>query len=120
MGTKDDILTELKHKEKSVSDLIRFLNIRCDDTPNYSLLLGSGCSITSGIKSGEQLINEWKKEIAITNKIPEDSEEYNKFFESQDWYDDRNPYSSLFEKRYDLQRQRRSFVEMKWQIRTPL
>lgn len=111
MGTKDDILTELKHKEKSVSDLIRFLNIRCDDTPNYSLLLGSGCSITSGIKSGEQLINEWKKEIAITNKIPEDSEEYNKFFESQDWYDDRNPYSSLFEKRYDLQRQRRSFVE---------
>lgn len=111
MGTKDDILTELKHKEKSVSDLIRFLNIRCDDTPNYSLLLGSACSITSGIKSGEQLINEWKKEIAITNKIPEDSEEYNKFFESQDWYDDRNPYSSLFEKRYDLQRQRRSFVE---------
>lgn len=111
MGTKDDILTELKHKEKSVSDLIRFLNIRCDDTPNYSLLLGAGCSITSGIKSGGQLINEWKKEIAISNNIPEDSDEFNKFFESQDWYDDRNPYSSLFERRYDLQRQRRSFVE---------
>lgn len=111
MGTKDDILTELKHKEKSVSDLIRFLNIRCDDTPNYSLLLGAGCSITSGIKSGGQLINEWKKEIAISNNIPEDSDEFDKFFESQDWYDDRNPYSSLFERRYDLQRQRRSFVE---------
>lgn len=111
MGTKDDILTELKHKEKSVSDLIRFLNIRCDDTPNYSLLLGAGCSITSGIKSGGQLINEQEKEIAISNNIPEDSDEFNKFFESQDWYDDRNPYSSLFERRYDLQRQRRSFVE---------
>lgn len=111
MGTKDDILTELKHKEKSVNDLIRFLNIRCDDTPNYSLLLGAGCSITSGIKSGGQLINEWKKEIAISNNIPEDSDEFDKFFESQDWYDDRNPYSSLFERRYDLQRQRRSFVE---------
>lgn len=111
MGTKDDILTELKHKEKSISDLIRFLNIRCDDTPNYSLLLGAGCSITSGIKSGGQLINEWKKEIAISNNIPEDSDEFDKFFESQDWYDDRNPYSSLFERRYDLQRQRRSFVE---------
>lgn len=52
-----------------------------------------------------------EKEIAISNNIPEDSDEFNKFFESQDWYDDRNPYSSLFERRYDLQRQRRSFVE---------
>lgn len=63
METRKDMLFELKHKEKKISDIVRFLNIRCDDTPNYSLLIGAGCSVTSGIKSGSQLIDIWKKEI---------------------------------------------------------
>ena len=63
MESAKDILFELRHKEKKISDLVRFLSIRCDETPNYSLLMGAGCSITSGIKSGTQLINDWKKEI---------------------------------------------------------
>ena len=51
MESAKDILFELRHKEKKISDLVRFLSIRCDETPNYSLLMGAGCSITSGIKS---------------------------------------------------------------------
>ena len=50
MESAKDILFELRHKEKKISDLVRFLSIRCDETPNYSLLMGAGCSITSGIK----------------------------------------------------------------------
>ena len=111
MESAKDILFELRHKEKKISDLVRFLSIRCDETPNYSLLMGAGCSITSGIKSGTQLINDWKKEIIEYADDYDTSITSDEYFEKQNWFDERNPYSSLFEKRYDLQRQRRAFVE---------
>ena len=111
MESAKDILFELGHKEKKISDLVRFLSIRCDETPNYSLLMGAGCSITSGIKSGTQLINDWKKEIIEYADDYDTSITSDEYFEKQNWFDERNPYSSLFEKRYDLQRQRRAFVE---------
>ena len=111
MENKIDLLFELRHKEKKVSDLVRFLNIRCDEIPNYSLLIGAGCSITSGIKSGSQLIDIWQKEIVDSVDDFDDEMDINKYLEKQNWYDERNPYSSLFERRYDLQRQRRAFVE---------
>lgn len=69
METRKDMLFELKHKEKKISDIVRFLNIRCDDTPNYSLLIGAGCSVTSGIKSGSQLIDIWKNRIGMMKGI---------------------------------------------------
>lgn len=111
MESAKDILFELRHKEKKISDLVRFLSIRCDETPNYSLLMGAGCSITSGIKSETQLINDWKKEIIEYADDYDTSITSDEYFEKQNWFDERNPYSSLFEKRYDLQRQRRAFVE---------
>lgn len=111
MESTKDILFELRHKEKKISDLVRFLSIRCDGTPNYSLLMGAGCSITSGINSGSQLINEWKKEIIEYADDYDEGIELDEYFEKQNWFDERNAYSSLFEKRYDLQRQRRAFVE---------
>ena len=111
MESAKDILFEFRHKEKKISDLVRFLSIRCDETPNYSLLMGAGCSITSGIKSGTQLINDWKKEIIEYADDYDTSITSDEYFEKQNWFDERNPYSSLFEKRYDLQRQRRAFVE---------
>lgn len=33
MESAKDILFELRHKEKKISDLVRFLSIRCDETP---------------------------------------------------------------------------------------
>ena len=111
METRKDMLFELKHKEKKISDIVRFLNIRCDDTPNYSLLIGAGCSVTSGIKSGSQLIDIWKKEIIENVDDYDKDSNIENYLEKQNWYDERNPYYSLFEKRYDLQRQRRAFVE---------
>ena len=69
METRKDMLFELKHKEKKISDIVRFLNIRCDDTPNYSLLIWAGCSVTSGIKSGSQLIDIWKNRIGMMKGI---------------------------------------------------
>lgn len=106
----DDVLKHLAHKERHISDLASFLKNKCENTPNYTLLLGAGCSVTSGISTGADLVNIWKKEIYETEKKDGISE--TDFWRDQfPWYDPRNPYSSLFQKKYDLPRQRRIFVE---------
>lgn len=117
--------TDLQHKQRTVKDLIRFIknvSYRNADkhlpTPNFSILLGAGASVTSGIRSGQDLIMHWKteiyKEMHDASSLGElTTEKINAYFDSthMDWYDKSNPYSSLFEKQFDLQRQRRIFVE---------
>lgn len=115
---KIEILSELSHKRKTISDIIRYIrNVSPNGvgriTPNYSILLGSGASVTSGVRSGEQLVKEWKLEVLgeipginITSDLDETWKEH-----APEWYDPSNSYSSLFEHQYDLQRQRRIFVE---------
>lgn len=104
---------DLKHKEKTIADLVRFLKLRPDDASKYSLLIGSGCSITSGVRSGESLIKEWKKKVLEESGKYREGMDIDSFLkkEENDWYDDKNAYSTLFEKRFDLQSQRRAFVE---------
>ena len=112
---KEGILKELEHKVRSVSDLIRYIsntthildNNHNSTYPNFSLLLGSGASVTSGIRSGGQLINDWKEEI----KKEENIDDIDQYLSNLSWFDSANEYSSLFENRFDLQRQRRIFVE---------
>ena len=65
---KIEILSELSHKRKTISDIIRYIRHVSPNgvgriTPNYSRLLGSGASVTSGIRTGEQLVKEWKLEV---------------------------------------------------------
>ena len=125
----DDIKVELKQKERYVSDLLRFIETRTDNNPNYSLLLGSGCSVTSNIRSGGELINEWRKEI-FNNLIKYDEKYKENEYSTEEatnyltkncgsWYNKTNEYSSLFEKKYDLPRQRRMFVEKEVSDKTP-
>lgn len=105
-----DILKQLSHKERQVTDLIAFLKNKCESTPNYALLLGAGCSVTSGISTGVDLVRQWKDEIyKLNKKVGQLEEDFWK--EQYSWYDPRNQYSSLFQKKYDLPRQRRIFVE---------
>lgn len=84
-------------------------------------MLGSGASVTSGIRTGQDLIKEWKNEVLLeTGKNSEMS--IDEFFSSKnapDWYDENNAYSVLFENRYDLQRHRRIFVEHEVFGKTP-
>lgn len=121
-------LKELSHKRKSVSDLIRFIGNspeHIDGTgikaPNYSVLLGSGASITSGIRSGQNLIEIWKKEVFQESGKDSDMtiEEFFSSNNAPDWYEESNAYSALFENRYDLQRHRRIFVEHEVSGKTP-
>lgn len=121
-------LKELSHKRKSVSDLIRFIGNspeHIDGTgikaPNYSVLLGAGASITSGIRSGQKLIELWKNEV-YQESVKDSEMSIEEFFSSNnapDWYEEGNAYSALFENRYDLQRHRRIFVEHEVSAKTP-
>ena len=108
-------LNDLQHKKKSVADLIRFIsNTTRDDkiVPNFSIFLGAGASVTSGVRSGQALVNAWMDEcIKMENEKGLTKEEYFSPSEAPEWFDPSNAYSSLFEHRYDLQRQRRIFVE---------
>ena len=123
------MLTDLSHKRKTVSDLIRFIGNTTEylespervNTPNYSILLGAGASVTSGIRSGQTLRDEWKKEIYEESDKKDDIslEDFFNSNNSPDWYEENNAYSALFENRYDLQRHRRMFVEHEVAGKTP-
>lgn len=116
---------EIPHKELSVSDLTKFIMNRVDSTPNYSLLLGAGCSVTSEIRPASTLIKEWKEKIyeeMNSDKKPDDSALCDFFKTNQkitSWYDTRNEYSCLFEKQYNLPKQRRAFVEKEVNNKNP-
>ncbi len=110
-----DLNQILLAKRRSVSELVQFIKTRTDGVPNYTMLLGSGASITSGIRSGQRLVEEWRRDI-FRQFFPE--EEYTpdraKQLLAKDyshWYSVQREYSSLFEKKFDLPRQRRMFVE---------
>lgn len=125
----EGVLKDLNHKVKTVPDLIRFISntapgkdgTKNNSYPNFSLLLGSGVSVTSGIRSGGQLIKFWKEQIkkeveTSENRIIDDIDAY---LRGCSWFDSSNEYSSLFENRFDLQRQRRIFVEKEVAEKSP-
>ena len=107
----NEVLNQLPYyKKKSVNDLARYMRNRSDtDIPSYTMLIGAGCSITSGVKSAGTIIDDWKREISESNNIS--YEKIDEYLQKQSWYDERYAYSCLFEKQYDQQSQRRAFIE---------
>ena len=123
MEIEKDQFLQLKHKKRNITDLARHLKNRTDEESNYILFLGAGASVTSGIRTGNKLVELWKKEIYEGEKnndsdyLKEDIEEWVK--KQIQWYDENNAYSSLFEKRFDLPAQRRNFIESEVINKTP-
>lgn len=122
----DEFSKELSNKRRSISDLARFISTRTDHNPNYTLLIGAGCSVSSGVRSAFTLADLWREELY--NSFVGEGVNSNATIVAQrdflkatqgSWYDPVREYSSLFEKRYDLQRQRRMFVEMEVATKTP-
>ncbi len=106
---------ELHHKLRTTKDLISFLSTRENkEVSNYSVLLGAGASRSSGISTAQELIHEWMMKIIQRDGKDASTEEDPKDYLSRNhahWFDSSNPYSSLFEKNFDLASQRRRFVE---------
>ena len=109
------VTDKLAHKKRSVKDLVRFIKTKSGNVSNFALLLGAGCSITSGVHSATELSEIWAREIYESyDGDPKDNlEQIRDYFKQNysDWYNPNHEYSSLFEKRYDLPAQRRAFVE---------
>lgn len=90
-------------KRKPQKHLINILRTTKDHHPNFTLFLGAGASITSGIKSASKMIEQWRNsysEMHGEEKLKE-----------QTWYNQGNEYSELFESLYDQPTQRREFIE---------
>lgn len=109
------VLQQLDGKRRSYEDLSRFMRAHTGGVPNYALLLGAGCSVSSGVRSAAELTEIWRKDL-FQRLWP--SEDYDPDAAIQQltkssagWYNPAREYSSLFEKNFDLPRQRRIFVE---------
>ncbi|MEP4099270.1 SIR2 family protein, partial [Paraglaciecola sp.] len=111
-----DLVKEIAHKSRSIQELVSYITTKADNShPNYSLLLGAGASTSSGIRSGQHLVNEWRKDIYTRLSLEKYTDEETAIAylskEEGSWYTPTNEYSSLFEKKFDLPAQRRRFVE---------
>ena len=103
--------------EISQHDVFRFIANMAGHTPNYAMLLGAGCSVTSGIDSAVKLINRWKREIyleahpeADINNIDNDTIE--EYLESKNLLPGKeNSYSYYFNKRFPIEKQKYIFIE---------
>ena len=97
-----------EHNRRDVAHLINLIGKRNNTTPNFAFLIGAGASASSGIKTASQMITEWRRELYDQSKSDETFDEWLK---KQDWYEDEEEYSILFEKTYDQRSQRRVYIE---------
>ena len=98
----------LIQREKTTSHLIYLLLNRNGDVPQFSLLLGSGASVTSKVRTAHDMIEEWRK-LLYDRSDSRDS--YQEWLQVQSWYDHDDEYSILFEEIYDQPSQRRVYIE---------
>jgi len=88
--------------------LINLIRRRSNNTPNFALLIGAGASASSGVKTASEMIDEWRRQLYEESKSTKPFEEWLK---DQDFYEDDEEYSILFEKLCDQRSQRRIYIE---------
>lgn len=96
------------HNKRSKQHLINLIMNRVDSSPEFSLFLGAGASITSGIKPANKMIFEWQRQQYASCKA---TEEFSDWIKSQEWHETDGEYSRLFELVYDQPSQRRAYIE---------
>ena len=118
-----DLIEQIPAKRRTLQDLASYVKTKSGNSPNYAMFLGAGASVTSGISSGAQLVEQWRKELyELSSSLPytdaDSARQYLKNKESS-WYEPSNEYSSLFQKKFDLPSQRRRFVEKQVDSKLP-
>ena len=100
-------MTILSNK-KSAEHLMHVIATRNEKVPNFALLLGSGASFTSGVRTAQDMIDEWRKLLFDRSN---GQRAYKDWLEGQNWFGDEDEYSMLFEIIYDQPAQRRVYIE---------
>lgn len=55
-------MENIKYKERSVEELALFIKNKTDERQSlYCMLLGAGASKSSGIRTGQDLVNVWRE-----------------------------------------------------------
>lgn len=96
------------NKKRGKTHLINLIGKRSNSTPNFALLVGAGASVSSGVKPTCRMISEWRQQLYEQTKS---KEKFNKWLQKQDWWEDEEEYSILFEKVCDERSQRRVYIE---------
>ena len=53
---------------RNSGDLIRILLNRNSDVPNFALLLGAGASVSSGVRTAGEMIEQWRNSLYIASR----------------------------------------------------
>lgn len=111
-------------KEKTLDDLKEFISVGVEDAPKYAFLLGAGASKTSGINTGQDLVDSWREsEYNKLNKgdKSKDKEEIKNWLKDNaaNWYEINAEYSSLFQRKFANPKLRQGFIEKEVSGKTP-
>ena len=94
---------------KSSHHLINLILTRNGNIPNFALLLGSGASVTSGIRTAQDMVAEWRTFLFQCEDLAD--KRLSEWLPEQYWFEHEDEYSILFESVYDHPAQRRVYVE---------
>lgn len=97
----------LSSSEKTAQHLMRLITTRNGEVPNFSLLLGSGASATSKVKTAMDMIREWREMLFAESGC----KNRDGWLAMQAWHHHDDEYSLLFESVYDQPSQRRVYIE---------
>ena len=93
---------------KSAEHLVDIVLNRNEDMPSYALFLGAGASWNSGIKTANEMVEEWRRQLYEQS---DKRIKYPRWLKKQNWYNSDEEYANLFGQLYDLPSQRRDFIE---------
>ncbi|MGJ8698170.1 MAG: SIR2 family protein [Verrucomicrobiaceae bacterium] len=102
-------------KSLSIGQLASAMNIQTDSEASFCMLLGAGASRSSGIKTGQEMVEEWRlkayQELADDDTPRSAKYQIEWLGDNQKWYDAANEYASLVEHCYPNSKTRRRLFE---------
>ena len=99
---------EQMHNKRDIEHLVNLIITRNQEIPNFALLLGSGVSSNSGVKTAREMIDTWRIQL-YERSVSKMS--FERWLRRQSWHKSDDEYSLLFELIYDQPSQRRVHIE---------
>jgi len=99
-------MTDIKVKPQS--HLINILRDTRNHHPNFTLFLGAGSSVASGVTTATEMISDWRQKLYSMYGSGEGVDSY---MNNYHWFKRPEEYSVLFETLYDQPSQRREYIE---------
>lgn len=94
-------------KQRDPKHLIDQIINRSEGVPSYALLLGAGASVTSGVKTAEEMVRDWR---TILYEREQTDQPFADWLAIQPWHGE-GEYGELFGMMHPLPPQRRTVVE---------